>query len=90
MNRSRSPSTRGRVLRERPWRLPVRADNREHDADEPKKAVWSRTRIWTSTQRVVRQRISMAAAVRLAGLLNRALGAQSPETSPRTELLGPG
>jgi S1/P1 Nuclease len=36
---------------------------------------------------VVRERIAMA-SVRLAGLLNRALGAPSPETSLRTEMLG--
>jgi hypothetical protein len=63
------------------------ADNRELDDGEPEKAVLVGNAYLDTHAPVVRQRIAMA-GVRLAGLLNRALGAQSPATSPRAELVG--
>ena len=45
------------------------------------------TPIWTGTRRSRGERIAMA-GVRLAGLINRALGDQVAETSLRAELLG--
>jgi hypothetical protein len=54
---------------------------------EPEKAVLVGRTYLDIHAAVVRKRIAMA-GVRLAGLLNRALGAQPPETSLRAELLG--
>jgi hypothetical protein len=64
------------------------SDNRELDDSEPEKAMLVGNAYLDRHAPEVRQRIAMA-GVRLAGLLNRALGAQSPQTSPRAELLGP-
>jgi hypothetical protein len=63
-------------------------DNPELDDGEPEKAVLVGNAYLDMHAPVVRKRIAMA-GVRLAGLLNRALGAQTPEPSPRAELLGP-
>ena len=63
------------------------AENRELDAGEPEKEVLVTNGYLDTHAPTVRRRIAMA-GVRLAGLLNNALGAQSPETSLRTEMLG--
>jgi hypothetical protein len=63
------------------------ADNREFEEGEPHKEVLVGGGYLDTHATVVRQRIAMA-GVRLAGLLNQALGAPSPETSLRTEMLG--
>ena len=44
------------------------------------------TPIWTAHAPIARERIAMA-GVRLAGLINRALGEQAPEISLKAELL---
>jgi hypothetical protein len=62
------------------------ADNREFDEGEPE-VVQVNDAYLDRHASVVRERIAMA-GVRLAGLLNRALGAQSPEIGLRAELLG--
>lgn len=62
-------------------------DNPELDDGEPEKEVLVGRAYLDTHVPVVRERIAMA-GVRLAGLLNRALEAQSPETSLRTEMLG--
>ena len=62
------------------------ADNRELDDVEPEKMVMVTSAYLDMHAPVVRQRIAMA-GTRLAGLLNRALGDQSPETALRAELL---
>ena len=54
------------------------ADNPELDDGEPEKAVLVGRAYLDTHGPVVRERIAMA-GVRLAGLLNRALGAQPPE-----------
>jgi S1/P1 Nuclease len=53
-------------------------DNREFDEGEPEKVVVVHDRYLDRHSAIARQRIAMA-GVRLAGLLNRALGDQSPE-----------
>ena len=63
------------------------AENRELDAGEPEKEVLVANGYLDTHAPTVRRRIAMA-GVRLAGLLNNALGVQSPETSLRTEMLG--
>jgi hypothetical protein len=63
------------------------ADNFEFEEGEPEKEVLVGDGYLETHAPVVRERIAMA-GVRLAGLLNQALGAQSPETSLRTEMLG--
>jgi hypothetical protein len=62
------------------------ADNRWLDEDEPEKLVVIDDSYLDMHAPVVRARIAMA-GVRLAGLLNRALGDQSPEAALRAELL---
>jgi S1/P1 Nuclease len=62
------------------------ADNRELDDGEPEKRVVVTNAYLDRHAPVVRERITMA-GVRLAGLLNRALGDQGPETALRAELL---
>jgi S1/P1 Nuclease len=62
------------------------ADNRELDAGEPEKMVVVNDAYLDMHASVVRERIAMA-GVRLAGLLNRALGDQRPETTLRAEML---
>jgi hypothetical protein len=62
------------------------ADNRELDDGEPEKVVVANNAYLDRHAPVVRERIAMA-GVRLAGLLNRALGDQSPEIALRTQLL---
>ena len=62
------------------------ADNRKLDDGEPEKMLVANNAYLDMHAPVVRQRIAMA-GVRLAGLLNRALGDQSPETALRAELL---
>ena len=63
------------------------ANNREFDEGEPEKVVQVNDAYLGMHAPVVRERIAMA-GVRLAGLLNRALGAQTPEIGLRAELLG--
>jgi hypothetical protein len=63
------------------------AENGELDDGEPEKEILVANGYLDTHAPVVRERIAMA-GVRLAGLLNRALGAQSTETSLRTEMLG--
>jgi S1/P1 Nuclease len=63
------------------------AENRELDDGEPEKKVLVANGYLDTHAPVVRERMVMA-GVRLGGLLNRALGAQTPETSLRTEMLG--
>jgi hypothetical protein len=63
------------------------AENRELDDGEPEKEVLVANGYLDTHAQVVRERMVMA-GVRLGGLLNRALGAQTPETSLRTEMLG--
>jgi S1/P1 Nuclease len=62
------------------------ADNREFDEGEPEKMVVANYAYLDMHAPVVRERIAMA-GVRLAGLLNRALGEQSPAAVLRAELL---
>ena len=62
------------------------ADNRKLDDGEPEKMLVANNAYLDMHAPVVRQRIAMA-GVRLAGLLNRALGDQSPEAVLRVELL---
>jgi S1/P1 Nuclease len=64
-----------------------KADNRQLDDGDPEKEVLVGGSYLDRHVPVVRERIAMA-GVRLAGLLNQALGAQTPETSLRTETLG--
>jgi hypothetical protein len=61
--------------------------NPELDEGEPEKDVLVGDGYLETHAPVVRERIAMA-GVRLAGLLNQALGAPSPETSLRTDMLG--
>jgi S1/P1 Nuclease len=62
------------------------ADNREREDGEPEKMVVANSAYLDLHAPVVRARIAMA-GVRLAGLLNRALGDQRPEAALKTELL---
>ena len=62
------------------------ADNRELDDGEPKKVVVIDAAYLDMHAPIARERIAMA-GVRLAGLLNQALGDQAPELSLRAELL---
>jgi S1/P1 Nuclease len=62
------------------------ADNRQLDDGEPQKLVVTDGGYLDSHAPVVRERIAMA-GVRLAGLVNRALGDQRSEISLRAELL---
>ena len=62
------------------------AGNREFAEGEPKKAVVVDDAYLDRHTPVARERIAMA-GVRLAGLINRALGDQAPETSLKAELL---
>jgi hypothetical protein len=57
------------------------------DDGEPEKKVLVANGYLDTHAPVVRERMVMA-GVRLGGLLNQALGAQTPETSLRTEMLG--
>jgi hypothetical protein len=63
------------------------AENRELDDGERQKEILVGGSYLDTHVPVVRERMAMA-GVRLAGLLNQALGAQTPETSLRTEMLG--
>ena len=54
---------------------------------EPEKKVLVANGYLDAHAPIVRERMVMA-GVRLAGLLNQALGADTPETSLRTEMLG--
>jgi S1/P1 Nuclease len=63
------------------------AGNPELDEGEPEKDVLVGDSYLETHAPIVRERIAMA-GVRLAGLLNQALGAPSPETSLRTDMLG--
>jgi hypothetical protein len=62
------------------------ADNREFDDGEPEKVVVIDAAYLDTHAPIARERIAMA-GVRLAGLLNQALGDQAPEVSLRAELL---
>jgi hypothetical protein len=62
------------------------ADNREFDDGEPEKVVLADAAYLDMHAPIARERIAIA-GVRLAGLLNRALGDQAPEVSLRAELL---
>jgi hypothetical protein len=62
------------------------ADNPELDADEPEKMIVLNDAYVDRHAPIARERIAMA-GVRLAGLINRALGDQRPETSLRAQLL---
>jgi hypothetical protein len=63
------------------------ADNRKFDEGEPEKVVVVDDAYLDIHAPVARERIAMA-GVRLAELLNRALGDQAPEVSLRAEPLG--
>jgi hypothetical protein len=62
------------------------ADNREFDEGEPNRIVVFDSAYLDRHAPVVRERIAKA-GVRLAGLLNRALGDQSPVSNLRAELI---